>query len=80
MQANTRKACTASLKGSLRERRIEDRFGFPRPPEIAVERDSRLAFARLVRELDLDTEATPDGKRPPALPSNRRAKHAATFA
>ena len=40
--------------------------------EIAVERDSRLAFARLVRELDLDTELTPDSTRPPALHSNSR--------
>jgi type I restriction enzyme R subunit len=34
--------------------------------------DSRIAFARLTRELDLDTDETPEGKRPPALPSNRR--------
>ena len=52
---------------------VEDRFGFPRPRlEIAVERDSRLAFARLVRELDRDTEATPESRRPPAFRSNRR--------
>jgi phage terminase small subunit len=51
---------------------VEDRFGFPMPrPEIAVERDSRLAFCRIIRELDLDTEATPS-PRPPALQSNRR--------
>jgi phage terminase small subunit len=50
-----------------------DRFGCPRSrPEIGVERDSRLAFARLLRELDLNVTPPADPKRPPSLVSNRR--------
>lgn len=41
-------------------------------PAIAIERDSRLAFARLLRELDLDGGAASEASRPPALLSNRR--------
>jgi phage terminase small subunit len=49
----------------------EDRFGSPRArPEVAVERDAKLSFSRLLRELDLDV-STPDAPRPPALRSNR---------
>ena len=52
----------------------QDRFDAPRArPEVAIERDSRLAFARLIRELDLDVEPPAEGRRPPGLRSNRRA-------
>jgi phage terminase small subunit len=51
-----------------------DRFGAPRSrPEVAIERDGRLSFARLLRELDLDVEPPASGRvRPPGLRSNRR--------
>jgi phage terminase small subunit len=50
---------------------FEDRFGSPHArPEIAIERDSRLAFARLIREIGLDV-STPTDTRPNSLPANR---------
>ena len=50
-----------------------DRFDQPKPrPEVAIQRDSAIGFARMLRELDLDVAAPTDRARPPALNSNRR--------
>jgi P27 family predicted phage terminase small subunit len=40
-------------------------------PLIAVERDARTLLARVIRELDLDSEGPTERSRPPALRSNR---------
>lgn len=45
-----------------------DRFNCPKArPEVAIERDSRLAFARMIRELALDDTELPE-TRPPGIP------------
>jgi phage terminase small subunit len=47
---------------------FKDRFGQPKPrPEVAIERDARMAVAKLLRELDLDISAPPDEPRAPLL-------------
>jgi len=49
----------------------DDRFAAPRArPEVAIERDSRIAYVRCMRELGLDVEQ-PDEHRPPALRGQR---------
>jgi phage terminase small subunit len=50
---------------------VRDRFAQLRPhPMLAVERDARGQYARLMREVDLDGAAEPD-VRPPRAPRNR---------
>lgn len=45
-----------------------DRFGQPRVrPEVAIERDSRLAALRAFRELSLDGAVVEDDARPPRI-------------
>ncbi len=68
-------ACEAWDRGQTARSAIEkfgmvytDRYDCPKPrPEIGIERDSRIAFARLLRELGLDIAGTPDDVRPPRV-------------
>lgn len=54
---------------------FNDRFGAPHSrPEVAIERDSRIAFARLVRELALDVDAPAEAARPVPIRGNANLK------
>ena len=49
---------------------VMTRFGEVKAhPAVAIERDARIAFARLVRELDLDVNPPSSESRPPKLRS-----------
>jgi P27 family predicted phage terminase small subunit len=64
----TREAQTAISADGLTFR--DDRGNIRAHPAVAIERDARLQFARLLRELDLDAGA-PAESRPPQLARNR---------
>jgi phage terminase small subunit len=53
-----------------------DRFGQPRArPEVAIERDNRIAFARLMRDLALDVDGpAAEEHRPPRITGNARLR------
>lgn len=51
----------------------DDRGNTRAHPAVAIEKDARIGFTRLIRELDLDVEAPRTSRTgPPALRSNRR--------
>jgi phage terminase small subunit len=50
-----------------------DRFNAPRKhPSVSIQAEARIAFSKLIRELDLDVDPPATASRPPALHSNRR--------
>ncbi len=80
-----RKACEASDRADEAREilaseglTVEDRYGQARPhPASQIERDSRTAFARLIRELALEPGSdggTPEDARPPRTGSTQTAR------
>ena len=56
-----------------------DRFGQTRPhPAVNIERDARLSYARLLREIGLDAAGTPEIARPVLLRVNQGGTRART--
>lgn len=50
-----------------------DKNGCPRSrPEVRVEKDGRLLYARMIRELGLDVASPADGNRPPVTTGRGR--------
>ena len=72
-------ACEAWDRGQQARKRIAEdgavvpnRWGELRPhPSVGIERDAQTMFARLVRELNLDS--APDESRPPRISARRGA-------
>jgi phage terminase small subunit len=55
---------------------FDDRFGQPRArPEVGIERDAKIGFARLIRELSLDCDAPGESNRPPRIVGNSSLKY-----
>lgn len=68
--------CTAARK-AIEEHGLtyfDPRRGPRMRPEVIIERDSRAAFARLIKQLDLDDDAMPM----PGVRSHRRGQNAPT--
>jgi P27 family predicted phage terminase small subunit len=53
---------------------VTTKHGVKKHPAVDIERDSRIAFSRILRELDLDEPVPSPGRYmpPPAIRSNRR--------
>jgi hypothetical protein len=41
-------------------------------PSVSIQAEARIAFSKIIRELDFDVESSATASRPPALHSNQR--------